>query len=536
MSAAGFRAARDLLLAARDDHDLACRTFRWPQPAYFNWALDWFDTNPAGIALELIDPGGSTLTVSYPELAARSGAVAAWLRDLGVRRGDRVLIVLGTQRELWECQLACLKLGAVVIPTYPSLTPAEARDRLGRGRIRHLICRAGRASVFPDPVPGVRVAVGADVPGWSRYADAFAPARPFEPDGPTPAADIAFGYFTSGTTAAPKLVAHTHASYPIGHLTSMYWNGLRPGDRHLNVAAPGWAKHSWSSLFVPFTAGATLVAVTGEPGPGTLARLLAGRRIDSFCAPPGTWRALAGHLGTARPTLREATSAGEPLDAGLARRVRDAWGVTVRDGYGQTETTALIGTTPGLRPRPGWLGKPLPGVTVHVDETTGEIQVGLDDVGMLAGYLDDEAATAAAFAGGRYHTGDLGVAGDDGWIRIAGRRDDVFKCDGHRVSPYELEAVLRTHPAVADAAVVAHTGPGGGLVPHAVVVAHPGTAADDLSGVLLAHLAERVAPPLRPRAVHVVDALPRTPSGKIRRRELSCSGHTGCPADLEVTR
>jgi acetyl-CoA synthetase len=535
-----FRSARDLLLATRTDHDAACRTFRWPRAAFFNWALEWFDVVAAGnerTALELADPGGTALSISYAEMAHRSDAVAAWLTDLGVQRGDRLLVVLDTQRELWECLLACLKVGAVVVPAYPSLTPAEAHDRIGRGAIRHVVCRADRAALFPGAVGGARVAVGPPAPGWAHYADAFEPSRPFHPTGPTPAADVAFCYFTSGTTAAPKLVAHTHASYPVGHLSSMYWNGLLPGDRHLNVSAPGWAKHSWSSLFAPWNAEATILASTREPDPGQLVQLLVDRDVRTFCAPPSTWQALRPHLDAARPALREATSAGEPLDAGLVQQVRDAWGVTVRDGYGQTETTALIGTTPGLRPRPGWLGKPLPGFTVRVGDgagagaRTGEIQLDLSSapVGVMRGYLDDQARTAAVLADGRYRTGDFGEVDSHGWVRIAGRRDDVFKSFGHRISPYELEAVLRAHPAVAEVAVVAYPDPAGGAVPRAVVVAHPATAHDNLCAALLSYLEQRVAPALRPRAVHVTERLPRTASGKIRRRAVAEWLHTVAP-------
>jgi len=530
---AQFRAARDLLLALRLDHHKACDQFRWPRPAKFNWALEWFDVvaaaRPATPALELLDGAGGVRRHTFGELAARSDAVACWLRERGVRRGDRVLVVLGARVELWECLLACLKLGAVVVPTYPTLTGAEATDRVTRGRIRVVICDQARTGRF-DGVAGdrIRVCVPGGVPGWLDYADGTAAPRPFVPDGPTPAADVAFGYFTSGTTARPKLVAHTHTSYPIGHLSSMYWNGLRPGDRHLNVSAPGWAKHSWSSFFVPWNAEATVVALPdGFSAPERLPILLADAAVDSFCAPPSVWQTVAAGLGNARPSLREATSAGEPLDPVLAARVAEAWGVTVRDGYGQTETTALIGTSPGMRPRPGWLGRPLPGYRVVV-APGGEVEVDLSDgpAGMMAGYLDDPERTRRAVGGERYRTGDVGECDPAGWIRISGRVDDVFKSAGHRVSPYEVEAVLRRHPGVAEVAVVARPDPVDGMVPHAVVVPHTGRVPDQaLAAELLAYAKGELAPTLRPRTVDFVAALPRTRSGKVRRADLASDSH-----------
>ncbi|WP_188316947.1 AMP-binding protein [Solihabitans fulvus] len=530
-----FRAARDLLLRHRADHRAAYAEFRWPRSTTFNWALEWFDViaeDNAASALELLANDGTARRVSFADLSAGSDSVANWLTGLGIRRGDRVLIVLGAQHELWECVLACLKIGAVVIPSYPSLTRTEAADRVRRGGVRHVVCRADLTALFDDiPVPGGRIAVPGSVPGWSDYSAAALDDRPFLPTGPTRSDELAFCYFTSGTTAAPKLVGHTHASYPVGHLSSLFWNGLTPGDRHLNVSAPGWAKHSWSSLFVPWSAEATiLVPPDGPARPELLPRLLMDAAATTFCAPPSTWQAMRPHLRSARPPLREAMSAGEPLAGDLSAEIGRSWGVAVRDGYGQTETTGLIGTTPGLTPRAGWAGLPLPGYRIVLRDPatgrfgdTGEICVDLTDgpVGVLVGYLDDAEATGRALADGVYHTGDLGERDATGWIRVLGRRDDVFKSFDHRISPYELEAVLGRHPAVSEVAVVPRAHPIGGAVPHAVVVAGRGHAPGPALGeALLAHAALHLAPDLRPRSVEFADRLPRTTSGKIRRAEL----------------
>lgn len=532
----GFRAARDLLLRHRGDLDTAAGLFRWPRPEHFNWALEWFDVVAAGNsrpALELLDSGGGGESVSYEELSRRSDAVAVWLTGLGVRRGDRVMVVLGTQRELWEVLLAGMKTGAVLVPCHPELTAAEAADRVGRGRIDHVVCRASSARVFAGvPVPGLRISVSGGVPGWTDYRDARGEGGRFFPDGPTPSDDVAFCYFTSGTTSAPKLVAHTHLSYPAGHLSSLYWNGLLPGDRHVNVSSPGWAKHSWSSFFVPWNAEATIVALPeGPPDPALLPGILADRAADSFCAPPSLWQALRPHLGAASPRLREATSAGEPLPPGLSDEIRAAWGVPVRDGYGQTETTALIGTTPGTAPRAGLLGRPLPGYRIVLCDPdsgepaeSGEICVELGGerpVGVMAGYLEDPERTERVLGQGRYATGDLGERTPDGWIRVLGRRDDVFKSYGHRVSPYEAEAALRTHPAVAEVAVVPVAHPEGGLVPLAVVVPAPGHEPDAaLAAEILAHAALALSSVARPERLRFAVSLPRTASSKVRRQAV----------------
>jgi acetyl-CoA synthetase len=514
-----FREARDLLLAHRSDHETAAELFRWPRPAHFNWALEWFDVIAAEneqTALHLLTADGPGERVSYARLSAESDRTASWLRDSGVAAGDRILIVIEPQRELWEIMLACLKVGAVVVPTYTSLTAFEAADRIERGNIRHVVCQDELTALIPGNVPGLRVAVPGNSPGWTPYRDREDTAPSFLPGGPTPADNVAFCYFTSGTTAAPKLVAHTHVSYPVGHLSSLFWNGLQPGDRHVNLSAPGWAKHSWSSLFVPWNAEATILVL--PPGPvdhAALPTLLRNQQVNSFCAPPSSWQAVRPYLGTARPMLREAVSAGEPLPEQLVRDVAQHWGITIREGYGQSETTALIGTCPGSPARPGWLGRPLPGwrITLRGEdgspaEHSGEICLDLQDrpVGLMSGSSGED---------GLYRTGDLGERDDKGWFRLIGRRDDVFKSFGHRVSPYELEAVLQLHPAVSEAAVVPVPHPVGGNVPHAVVVRVLGTSAGEAE--LLRHCSEHLTPELQPRSISFTDLLPRTVSGKIRR-------------------
>ncbi len=557
-----FRKARDLLLELRTEPDRAAAEFRWPRLESFNWALEWFDViaaDNAETALELL-PGNEQQPVrmTFQQLSTRSDTVACWLRDHGVHRGHRVLVVLDARPELWETLLACLKLGAVVIPCHVGLTARELSDRVSRSGARHAVCLdelAEQTSPWVDgvPVEGLRVAVGgvwgqavAPRPGWHSFPGPQHPDRPFEPTGPTPSDAVAFCYFTSGTTSAPKLVAHSHQSYPVGHLSSMYWNGLLPGDRHLNVSSPGWAKHSWSSLFVPWNAEATIVAPASGPAlPELLPALLEKHRVTSFCAPPSAWKAVLPFLHTAHPPLREATSAGEILDPAVADRVEQEWGVRPRDGYGQTETTATIGTTPGQRAPRGWLGRVLPGYRLVLRATgavehevgpglgvrTGEICIDLTErpVGAMLGYLGG-ASEHPVHPGyrpegaWRQATGDLAECDHNGWVRLLGRRDDMFKSFDQRISPLELEAVLATHPEVLETAVIPLPHPVGGHVPHAVVVPrHPTVPSPALARKLLDHAADGLAEPLRPRSVTFVERLPRTLTGKINRAALRSS-------------
>jgi acetyl-CoA synthetase len=582
-----FRAARDLLLELRTEPDRAAAAFRWPRSESFNWALEWFDViaaDNAGTALELLPGNGQRpVRMTFQELSVRSDTVACWLRDHGVDRGHRVLVVLDARPELWETLLACLKLGAVVIPCHVGLTARELSDRVSRSGARHVVCLDEKADVAGVQGPrvdglqveGLRVAVGRGPrggqaivprPGWHSFPGPDHTDRPFEPTGPTPSDAVAFCYFTSGTTSAPKLVAHSHQSYPIGHLSSMYWNGLLPGDRHVNVSSPGWAKHSWSSLFVPWNAEATIVAPAAGPAlPELLPALLDQHRVTSFCAPPSTWKALLPFLRTAQPSLREATSAGEILDPAVADRVEQDWGVRPRDGYGQTETTALIGTPPGHRAPRGRLGRVLPGYRLLLREPgatgaigqpagaqaapgavehevgpgpgirTGEICIDLTErpVGAMLGYLEGASEHPShpgyrAEGAPRQATGDLAECDDDGWVRLLGRRDDMFKSFDQRISPLELEAVLATHPRVLETAVIPLPDPVGGHVPHAVVVPRVGTVPGPaLARELLDHAARGLAEALRPRSVTFIERLPRTVTGKINRAALRSSVPSG---------
>jgi acetyl-CoA synthetase len=529
-----FRAARDLLLRHREDYAAARREFSWPRLEEFNWALDWFDViaaeHPDRPALRIVSEDSDT-SLSYAELSARSGQVATWLSGLGVRRGDRVLLMLGNVPPLWEVILAAIKLGTVIIPASTLLQPTDLADRIARGQVRHVVTDTDQAAKFTG-IAGewTRIAVGSGVPeGWWRYSDAFA-AGPFTPDGVTRAGDPLLLYFTSGTTAQPKLAAHTQVSYPVGHLSTMYWIGIQPGDVHLNLSSPGWAKHAWSNVFAPWNAQATVLVLNHKrfSAQGLLDAL---RGVTTFCAPPTVWRMLLqADLASADvSTLRECVAAGEPLNPEVIEQVRKAWGITVRDGFGQTETTAQVGNTPGQPVRAGSMGRPLPGYqVVLVDPVTGEPgrdgEICLDlserPLGLMTGYLDDPELDAAAMRDGYYHTGDVAASDDDGYITYVGRTDDVFKASDYRISPFELESILIEHEAVAEAAVVPSPDPVRLAVPKAyVLLAGSFEPSGELARSILAFCRERVAPYKRIRRLEFGD-LPKTISGKIRRVEL----------------
>ncbi len=529
-----FLAARDTLLGLRADPAQAVRVFRWPELAEFNWALDHFDTLAARAAHParlVVDDAGQDRAFGVAELARRAGQVAAALAGRGVRRGDRVLIAIGNVVPLWESMLAVMKLGAVIVPATTLLPAEDLADRIRRGRIRAVIATAPLAARLRDAGElAVRIVVDGAAEGWLPYAAADSMSADFRPAGVTRADDLLLLYFTSGTTALPKLVAHTHASYPVGHLSTMYWLGLRPGDVHLNLSSPGWAKHAWSSLFAPWNAEATVLAYQYERFQArALLEQLVRCQVTSFCAPPTVWRMLVQEPLARWPVrLREVASAGEPLNPEVIEQVRAAWGLTIRDGYGQTETTAQIGNPPGAPLKAGSMGRPLPGYAVELLDADGHpadegeicLDLGARPLGLMREYLEDAGRTAEVMRGGWYHTGDVARRDGDGYITFIGRTDDVFKSSDYRISPFELESVLIEHPAVAEAAVVPSPDAIRLSVPKAFVVLAAGYAADArTAGSILASVRERVPGYKRVRRLEFAE-LPKTISGKIRRVEL----------------
>ena len=534
-----FSEARAFLLRHRTDYATAVSQFRWPDPVPFNWALDWFDAGLAQdaesgerCALWIVDADGSETKLTFRELSRRSNQTANYLRGLGLKRGDALLLLLGNVVPLWETMLAAIKLGVIVIPASTLLTPDELQDRLDRGRVKAVIAAQDQLAKFDslksDNV--LRIAVGVRE-GWLSYDEKASFPETFAPDRPTQASDPMLLYFTSGTTAKPKLVLHDNRSYPVGALSTMYWLGLQPGDIHLNISSPGWAKHAWSCFFAPWNAGAT-VFVLNQPrfdAKGLLATM-SRCGVTTLCAPPTVWRLLIQErLGDYKMALREVCGAGEPLNPEVIDQVKAAWGLTIRDGYGQTETTALAGNSPGQPIKPGSMGRPLPGYKVRVidadgnDTTEGEVALvlGADrPAGLMRGYQTDDGGVAGA-DGEVYRSGDVVFVDDDGYLTFVGRADDVFKSSDYRISPFELESFLLEHDLVAEAAIVPSPDPIRLAVPkaYALLVGGAEPSRETALSIFL-HIQERLSPFKRIRRIELVTELPKTISGKIRRVQL----------------
>ena len=538
-----FQEARAFLLKHRIDYDKAVADFRWPDPVPFNWALDWFDAELARNAeskdrpaLWIVDAGSNRETkLSFEVLSRRSNQVANFLRAQGLKRGDHLLLLLGNVIPLWETMLAAMKLGVVVIPATTLLTPDELRDRLDRGRARIVVATQDQVAKFSrlggDDLVRIVVNASSKQEGWLAYEQSAEFPEAFVPDGPTNADDPMLLYFTSGTTAKPKLVRHSQRSYPVGALSTMFWLGLQPGDLHLNISSPGWAKHAWSCLFAPWNAGAT-VFVVNQPrfdAKGLLATI--GRcGVTTLCAPPTVWRLfIQEKLDTFKVSLREVCGAGEPLNPEVIDQVRAAWGLTIRDGYGQTETTALAGNSPGQKVKIGSMGRPLPGYRVQITDIDGhvtkegEVTLLLGNerpAGLMQGYQGDDGKLSGA-DGELYRSGDVVFADDEGYLTFVGRSDDVFKSSDYRISPFELESILLEHEAVAEAAVVPSPDPIRLAIPKAYVLLVSGQerSAETALSIFL-HLHRRLAPFKRIRRIELVTELPKTISGKIRRVQL----------------
>ena len=485
-------------------------------------------TAPTGLALKIVGDGAATAT--FGELSERSNRIANGLRALGVKRGERILLMLGNVVPLWEVMLAAMKLGAVVIPASTLLTPNDLKDRFDRGRVRHLVANAADAPKFAGLDPTVtRIALGDAPAGWHPFDTLLQGDARFVADGETRATDPMLLYFTSGTTSRPKLVEHSHQSYPVGHLISMYWLGLQPGDMHLNISSPGWAKHAYSCFFAPWNAGAT-VFIANQPRFNARGMLdaITQNNVTTICAPPTVWRMFVQEdMKAWKTSLREVCSAGEPLNPEIIEHVQKVWDRTVREAYGQTETTVQIACFPGEVVKPGSMGQEAPGYRIRLFDLDdkaveeGEVCIALDPapVGLMRGYQNDD-GSFAALGTTAYRTGDVAARSTDGYYTYIGRADDVFKAADYRISPFELESALIEHPAVVEAAVVPAPDAIRMAVPKAYVTLTAGSMPDRATALsIFQHLRETLAPFKRVRRLEFAP-LPKNTAGKIRRVEL----------------
>jgi acyl-coenzyme A synthetase/AMP-(fatty) acid ligase len=528
------------------DYEQACREFRWEIPEFYNFAFDVVDRwgeDTEKLAMLWVNEQGEERRLTFQDFTLRSNQVGNALRTLGICKGDRILIMSPRLPEWWEAVLGIMKIGAISMPGTTLLTSKDVGYRIQAAEAVAVITDEEGALKVEQvanecPTLRLKIVLGAERAGWVNYARAVASAMSTLKPEPTRGDEPMMIYFTSGTVGYPKMVLHTHVSYPIGHIvTGKYWLDLKPTDLHWNLSDTGWAKAAYSNLFGPWIMGAAMFTFDGRgrfDARQTL-ELLERYPISTFCAPPTAYRLLVlenlrhYHLAA----LRHCIGAGEPLNP----EVIDAWqrgtGQIIRDGYGQTETVILVANFPPLQVKPGSMGKPSPGLTIGVVDndgrevpagTEGDIAVKLTPMrpaGLFKEYWRNPEATSNCTRGEWYITGDRAIRDEDGYFWFVGRADDVIISAGYRIGPFEVESALIEHPSVAEAAVVASPDQIRGEIVKAFVILAPGyQPSEQLMQDLQEHVKQVTAPYKYPREIEFTTELPKTISGKIRRVEL----------------
>ncbi len=528
------------------DYEQTCREFRWEVPQHYNFAFDVVDRwgeDARKLAMLWVNERGDETRLTFRDFAVRSNQLGNALRAMGIRAGERILIMLPRLPEWWEAVLGIMKIGAISMPGTTLLTPKDVAYRIQSAEAAAVITDAEGAlkvEQVADECPTLRLRVlcGEEREGWVNYTRAVTSAMTSLKREQTRSDAPMMIYFTSGTVGYPKMVLHTHASYPIGHIvTGKYWLDLKPSDLHWNLSDTGWAKAAYSNLFGPWIMGAAMFTFDGRArfdAQQTLG-LLEQYPISTFCAPPTAYRLLVlEDLSRYRlSNLRHCIGAGEPLNPEVIEAWKHGTGQTIRDGYGQTETVILAANFPSLPVKPGSMGKPSPGFTISVldDEgrevpagSEGDIAVKLTPrrpVGLFSEYWRNPEATANCLRGEWYITGDRAIRDEDGYFWFVGRADDVIISAGYRIGPFEVESALVEHPAVAEAAVVASPDRIRGDIVKAFVILVPGhQPSEQLVQDLQEHVKRVTAPYKYPREIEFAAELPKTISGKIRRVEL----------------
>jgi acetyl-CoA synthetase/medium-chain acyl-CoA synthetase len=517
--------------------------FRWDTPDPFNFAADVvgrFAREPARPALLWRGADGAERRLGYADVAAGANRFAHLLRSLGVRPGDPVVVMLPKVPEWQIALVGALQAGCLVIPSSTILRPKDIQYRVNHSRSVALVTTPEQAAAVDEvraetPTLVHRLLLGGTRDGWTALEPALA-AQPTDAAGArhaTRASDPALVYYTSGTTGPPKAVLHAHAYTWAQRYTAELWLGLRGDDRLWTTSDTGWAKAAYSVLFGPWSVGAEVFMYGGRFEPRRELELLEEAAPHVFCAPPTEYRLLVKDDKLAKlnvPRLRECVSAGEPLNPEVIRAWQEHTGLTIRDGYGQTESILLIGNFPGNPVRPGSMGLPMPGHELAVIDESGAVlpagEVG--DVALRGAppslfreYWKDENATRRTRRGDWYVTGDRAFVDADGFFWFVGRADDVIISAGYRIGPFEVESALVEHPDVLEAAAVAAPDADRGAIVKAYVVLRPGVRGDDaLVRRLQDHVKSVTAPYKYPRQVEFVTELPKTVSGKIRRVEL----------------
>ena len=513
-------------------------------PERFNFVADTFERwSSDRLCILWIDDAGAEQRVSWQQLAHSVNRVANVLRAQGVKKGDRVFIQVGRVPEWWETMLACLKIGAISMPGTIMLTPKDIAYRMRLSEPVAVVTEATFASRFEevhDTATSVKayLCIGGKPDGWLDFRAERDHASPHAQAEATRATDPAILFFTSGTTGFAKMVIHTQASYGIGHtVTARYWMNLTPAGLHWNISDTGWAKAAWSSFFSPFISGTAQLVhnPTGTFNARRVLDILAKYPVTSVCAPPTVFRSVVlEDLGAWKfPALESCIAAGEPLNPEVIATWRNATGLEIRDGYGQTETCCIVANHPGLAVKPGSMGKPSPGYDIAIigDDAQpvaagkeGDIGIRITPtrpVGLFHEYWKNPEANRQCVRGDYYITGDRGTMDADGYIWFVGRADDVILSGGYRIGPFEVESALLEHEAVAESAVVSSPDPIRGEIVKAFVVLKPGhTGSEALATQLQDHVKTVTAPYKYPRKIEFVTSLPKTVSGKIRRIEL----------------
>ncbi|MGR3220166.1 MAG: AMP-binding protein [Candidatus Anammoxibacter sp.] len=520
-------------------------------PEYFNFArdvLDKFAKNPDKQALMWIDDDGNEVKKTYAQLCRDSRKVCNILSEQGIQRGDVVIVILPRVIEWWVINIACLRMGVIISPGTVQLTSKDVLYRLKTAGAACIITDNSVATRINKEIKGYsglkcKIVIGDDPVdernGWVNYNKLFTTASGEFETVMTRSDENAIFYFTSGTTDYPKLVVHTHASYPIGHkITGELWLGLSDSDLHWNVSDTGWAKAAWSSFFGPWNMGSTIfVHHSTSKGFNSkrMLKILVKYPITTLCAAPTVYRmrVLEDLDDYNFQSLRDCVAAGEPLNPEVIEKWRKATGIVIRDGYGQTETVLLVGNFPSTKPRYGSMGKPAPNFNIRIidehgnvlpTDKEGDIAICVKPdypIGLFKEYWNDPAATSASFRGDWYITGDRAYRDKDGYLWFVGRADDVILSAGYRIGPFEVESALLEHDAVAESAVVAGPDELRGKIVKAFVVLKPGfEPTDSLVKELQEHTRKVTAPYKYPRKIEFVENLPKTISGKIRRVEL----------------
>jgi acyl-coenzyme A synthetase/AMP-(fatty) acid ligase len=537
------------------DYEAERRNFSLEVPDYFNFAIDvigkWAQ-DPRKLAMLWVDQNNEVEQITFAQLAERSSRAANAFAGAGIAKGERVLLMLPRIPEWWEAALGLMKIGAIPIPCTTLLTPKDLQFRAGIAEPVAIITDGEGAEKFDEvreQCPSVRVAIlaehtqaVAERPGWLNFQKMLSDASPEFTGEKTRSDDPCLIYFTSGTVGYPKMVLHTHASYPIGHtITGKYWLDLGENDLHWNLSEMGWAKAAWSNLFGPWVMGAAMFIqdARGKFNAIETLEMLHDYPITTLCAPPTAYRMMVleepiAYLKANPPkALRHCVGAGEPLNPEVIKIWEQVTGLTIRDGYGQTETVLLCGNFPPLPVKPGSMGKPSPGFEVSIIDDDGnelppnkegDIAVKVKPqrpIWMFKEYWRNPEATANCIRGDWYITGDRAYKDEEGYFWFVGRADDVIISAGYRIGPFEVESALKEHPAVAESAVIAAPDEMRGEIVKACVVLAPGyDPSPELADELKEHVKRVTAPYKYPREIEFMESLPKTISGKIRRVEL----------------